>query len=479
VADFQPEEWLQRLQMTHDNELASLKMLNAYYEGVQPLSYMHPKLLETLGARLRAVIVNWPRLAADSVEERLDVEGFRLPAKEGAAPEEADGETWRVWQANDLDEWSQQAHVDAMVMRRSFAVVGSNADDENTPLVTVESPLQMYAEIDPRTRKPRAALKRWTERYLETNTSVLRDAAQYSDHATLYLPDRTIWYERDTGWKVIEEDVHNLGEVPVEPLVNRKRLMYPLGVSELVDVIPLSDAACKIATDMMVSAEFHAMPRRWALGFGEEDFTDEAGNAINPWEAVAGLIWRSEKSAKDDGVSVGQFPEADLRNFHETLNQLAKLVASLTGLPPHYLGFTTDNPASADAIRSAESRLVKRAERKQRGFGGSWERVARLVNRFQTGDWDPRFKQVETLWREASTPTFAQKSDAAQKLVASGIIPREAAWEDLGYSASRQARLQEMFDREDPVLQQLVRGATPPAAQPVPPGQAPNAPVAG
>lgn len=475
MADPTPEDWLHRLQMAHDNELPSLKLLNSYYEGVQQLSYMHPKLLEVLGQRLRAVIINWPRLVADSVEERLDVEGFRLPSKPDADPEESDAEMWRVWQANDLDEWSQQAHVDAMVMRRSFAAVGTNADDADTPYVTVESPLQMYAEIDPRTKRPRAALKRWTDRHLTTDTSEFRDAAQYSDRATLYLPDRTIWYERDTGWKIIDEDIHNLGEVPVEPLVNRKRLMYPLGVSELVDVIPLSDAACKIATDMMVSAEFHAMPRRYALGFGEDDFTDEAGNQISTWEAVAGLIWRSEKSPKDDGVSVGQFPEADLRNFHETLNQLARLVASMSGNPPHYLGFTTDNPASADAIRSAESRLVKRAERKQRGFGGSWERVARLVNRFQEGDWDPRYKQVETLWRDASTPTFAQVADAAQKLVTANVIPREAAWEDLGYSASKQTRLRDQFDRQesDPVLQQLLRDSS--AANQ--PAQVPGAPV--
>jgi hypothetical protein len=26
----------------------------------------------------------------------------------------------------------------------------------------------------------------------------------------------------------------------------------------------------------------------------------------------------------------------------------------MAGLPPHYLGLTTDNPASADAIRSGE-----------------------------------------------------------------------------------------------------------------------------
>jgi hypothetical protein len=473
VIDLTPEDWLQRLQMTHDNEISVLKVLNSYYEGEQPLSYMHPKLLAMIGDRLRKVVINWPRLIADSVEERLDVEGFRLPAREGAEPEESDTETWRVWQDNDLDEWSQQAHVDAMVMRRSFAVVGTNSDDPDTPLVTVESPLQMYAELDPRTRKPIAALKRWTERHLTQDTAALRDAAQYADHATLYLPNETRWYERQAGWVLVDEDVHNLGEVPVEPLVNRKRLMYPLGVSELNDVIPLSDAACKVATDMMVSAEFHAMPRRFALGFSEDDFTDEQGNPVSTWEAVAGLIWRSEKSPKEDGVAVGQFPEADLRNFHETLNQLARIVASLSGLPPHYLGFTTDNPASADAIRSAESRLVKRAERKQRGFGGSWERVARLVNRFQTGDWDPRYKQVETLWREASTPTFAQKADATSKLVTAGVLPTEAAWEDLGYSAARQARLREMREREqaDPVLQQALRDVAAPAApqEPVPP----------
>jgi hypothetical protein len=286
----------------------------------------------------------------------------------------------------------------------------------------------------------------------------------------LYLPNARIWYQRtnSAGWKIVERDDHNLGELSVVPLVNRQRLMIPGGVSELADVIPISDAACKSATDMMVSEEFHAMPRRYALGFDEDDFTDEEGNPLSTWEAIAGRVWRTAKSPKEDGVAVGQFPEADLRNFHETLNQLAKLVASLSGLPPHFLGFTTDNPASADAIRSSEARLVKRAERKQRGFGGSWERVGRLVNRFQTGDWDPRYQRLEMLWRDASTPTFAQKADGVVKLHAEGILPTEAAWEDMGYSATRRQRLKEMRDaeREDPVLTAALR----PAAETAPDG---------
>jgi hypothetical protein len=62
------------------------------------------------------------------------------------------------------------------------------------------------------------------------------------------------------------------------------------------------------------------------------------------------------------------------------------------------------------------------------------------------------------------------------KLHTSGILPVEATWEDLGYSATRRARLKEMLDaeRSDPVLQGLLREAQP---QPVAPEQVPDAPV--
>jgi hypothetical protein len=51
---------------------------------------------------------------------------------------------------------------------------------------------------------------------------------------------------------------------------------------------------------------------------------------------------------------------------------------------------------------------------------------------------------METLWRDPATPTRAQQADAAVKLVQAGILPAEAAWEDLGYSAARRERLRNM-----------------------------------
>ena len=52
------------------------------------------------------------------------------------------------------------------------------------------------------------------------------------------------------------------------------------------------------------------MPRRYALGFDRDDFVDANGRPLTPWESVAGVLWASPKSPKEDGVSVGQFPEA-------------------------------------------------------------------------------------------------------------------------------------------------------------------------
>lgn len=445
VAAADEQKQLAGLIHQHDQCKKGLADLDAYYEGNQPLSYMAPELLAELSDRIRQVVINWPRLVVDSLEERLDVEGFRQAGKA-----EADQRLWSWWQSNDLDEESQLGHLDALIMKRAYVIVGSrtgpdadeDADgDEDSPLITVESPMEVYAQRDPRTREVQAAVKRWS----------VEDESKKTEFATLYLPDQTVWFRREAGsWVETDRDDHELHVVPVVPMVNRARTRNRDGVSELKDVVPLSDAACKIATDMMVSAEYHAIPRRVAFGFDEADFVDSEGRPVSAFSRVAGRLWATEKS-KLDGADVVQFPEASLSNFHDTINSLAALVASLSGLPPHFLGLTTDNPASADAIRSSEARLIKRAERRQRAFGGTWERVMRLADRIQTGEWDPDLRSLETLWRDASTPTVAQAADAAVKLFAAGIVPRRQTREDMGYTQTQIARMEEADQAEDPL----------------------------
>ena len=144
-------------------------------------------------------------------------------------------------------------------------------------------------------------------------------------NVTLYQPDVTRYYRKPKNEFELQRRVdHGWGMVPVVPVVNRPRMLCPDGVSELADVVSIADAANKMATDMMVSAEFHAMPRRAWFGMSEEDFADEHGNPISVWSRIAGREWATEHTQDEAGVV--QFAEADLRNFHESIKLLAQLV---------------------------------------------------------------------------------------------------------------------------------------------------------
>lgn len=402
--------------------------LEEYYRGAQPLSFLHPEVAERVDGRLRSLVINLPRLVVDSIEDRLDVEGFRLA-------DGPDDELWRIWQANDLDEWSQLAHLDSLILARSFALVWPNPDDPATPLVTVESARQMRVEYDASRKRILSATKTWSE--------------DGRDFCTMYDPNWIVRYENaaeskaEPDWRPREEPIENvMGVVPVVLFPNRPSLLRPQGESEMTDVIPITDALNKLATDMMTSAEYHAMPRRWATGI------DMGGNVTEErvrekvkqrWsDATAGRVWLAEKN----DVTFGQFPEASLDAYVSASNMLTQRASAITGLPPHYFGLAGENPASAEALRAAEAVLVERVKRKHRVLGGCWERVMRLAMLAREGEMPAGMESLETIWRDPETPTVAQKADAAVKLHAEGIVPTGQIREDLGYTPLQIERME-------------------------------------
>jgi len=464
-----PEEWLARLIYLHDSELQELRRLDAHYEGEQPLSYMHPELIQQLEGQVRQVVLFWPQLVVDSVAERLKLEGFRRPDQVSG-----DDRLWEIWEANDMDAGAARAHVEALVLGRSYVTVGAPDVPGDPPVITDESALDVIATTDPRTRETSAAVRRWC-------SDGVQQQAGSADMATLYLPDATYGFEKQKNgsWLQISEDLHELGAVPVVPITNRARRKRPLGVSELRPVLPLSDAACKIATDMMVGANFHALPKYWATGMSESDFEDEQGNPTSVWKNVVGRMWATE----EENAKLGQFASSDLSNFHKTLDALAQLVSSLYGLPPHYLGFSTDNPASAEGIKSAEARLNLRAEVKQGMFDAGHEQVMRLAMRIHTGSWDESLKRLTTAWRDPSTPTIAQAADAATKAFQAGIVPLRYARQMMRFSDPQIRQMEEM-DAADaasmklPTAAEMLQLRQPPAPGPGQPAPAPPVPAA-
>lgn len=429
----------------HASELAN-KLARARSDLDHSASYYDASYrLKALGIgtppemRQLTAAVGWPRMYLDSIEERLDIEAFRR-----AGSSQQINRLWDWWQANDMDEESGLGHLDALIYGRSYVTVAApdTDDDPDTPVIRVESPLSMITDTDPRTRRVTRALR------LYSTPNKPEEA-----RATLYLPNETVPLIRNSGtrgrWRVADRVIrHKLGHVPVVPLVNRERLAHRHGRSEITaEIRSITDAASRTMMNMQATAELMAVPQRVMFGVDAESIAG-TGSQREILDAYLARIIAIENEA----ASATQFAAAELRNFTEVLDQLAKHIASYTGLPPQYLSFASDNPASAEAIRSAESRLVKKCERKARMFGGSWERVMRLTLLVMDRQVPEEFRRLETVWRDPSTPTYAAKADAVVKLYNSGngIIPLERARIDMGYSTEERAEMARQ-DESDPI----------------------------
>lgn len=422
---------------------AQLTHLDLYLKGEQPLKYMAPALEEEFGGRITQLVINWPKIVTEQYEHVLDVQGFRGPGTGAGGPnEKLDALLWDCWKANDLDEQAPMLHTESIGLGDAYVISGEGESKDDLPIVTAESPFQAYARRDPRTRKVLDGIKRWTE----------GDDDEKQEWGNLYHPNSRVTYRKTgDGWVEDSRRDHDYGSPLIVPFTNQPRLLEPYGRSEFMDIIKIADAINKMATDMMISGEFHAMPRRYAFGLTKEDFQDEDGNPISEWKKLAGGVWASEVDGKD--VQVGQFAEADLTNFHSSIKLLFQIASIIASLPSYVTAFGGDNPASAEALKAAEVTKNKRAERKVTVLGGAHAEVQRNNLRI-LGQYTPEMRRIETQFRPVATASEGQMADYSMKLVGQRIIPPQQARKDLGYS-QEERRQMERWDRmnlTDPFL---------------------------
>lgn len=425
---------LRKLEQQLQEESSSYETLLSYYEGAKRLQAMGLSLPPEM--RQLELVLNWCGAYLDELEARLDIDGFRL-----AGSYLADTLLHQWWQYNNMDEESSLAHLDAFIYGKAYILVSANDDPSQPPLIHVESARCMTHITDPRTRKITSAA-----RFLDP------DNQGHATEATLYLPDRTEYYSyKAGGWAKQGGAVnHKLGRVPVSPLVNRQRLQKRCGVTEMRDVMDLTDAACRSLLVLQGGQELLGVPARYVLGASPEDFKGPDGTQRSAWEAYLGRFL----ALKNDSAQVGSLPAADLRNFSEVVRLYAQLVVSVTGMPATYLGLAPDsNPTSAEGIYAEEARFVKRAERKCQAFSGTWEDVMRLAM-LVTGRSNEDASTLETIWRDPSTPTKSAQAQQAVELKREGILPLEAVWELLGYGPEKRRQLRALV-ASDPAAQFL------------------------
>jgi hypothetical protein len=382
-----------------------LELLDSYFNGeqiIRDLGISIPPQLKGLHT-----VIGWPRIGVEALEQRLDLEAFRWADGADAADLE------EVAESNDLYDEASLAHLDALTYGREYVAVGSG-EAGDPPLITYESPLDMTMFWDARLRIATAALRESVE-----------DGVRI---ATLYLPDQTVYAaEGDNGWDVLDRDIHNLGIVPVLRMANRQRTADRIGKSEITpEVMSITDAACRRLMGIEVQAEFFGAPQRYILGASESAFQDAEGNAKSAWETYIGRVLALERDEDGQVPTVGAFAAHDPSGMTKIIDLYARIMSSQLSVPPHMLGYTSDNPASADAIRSAEGALVKKAERRIRRFSATHRDAMRLALWFRDGEPPPKERRIECVWRNPATPTIAAQTDAAVKLAQAGIIPKDS-----------------------------------------------------
>lgn len=429
-------ETAQSMDLILETSQSRYDTLNRYYDGAQHLKQLGLAIPPEL--KQFTVIVNWPRVVADSRVDRLDMKGFRVGDDEKLA--EA---AWQLWQRFGMVE-DQSSYLDFELFGRSFKVVSE--DDDGDVEIRSVSPEDIITLRSPVTGDVYIAYQRIRDEY---DTTVRR---------IVWTRKRTIYM--DAAWRVEKEVANDIGIVPVVPAFRNWRTREPgympwprlQGVSCISDVIDLTDSCARDLTNAQLAQETHAVPQRGVLGATKGDFVDENGKPLPAWEAYFGRVWALQNA----NAKTFEFSSAQMTNFTVMVDMYARLCSGSSGLPPNYFGLAADDAASADAIRSREAKLVKSIERDQRALGAQAKETARIAIAMMMGvETARRFDQCEALWHDPGTPTVAQRADAVTKLYSvqdpagRPLLPREMAWEELGWSPDKIKRATSLLRREE------------------------------
>jgi hypothetical protein len=409
------------------------QLMDRYYEGkqrVRDLGIAIPPHLRNI-----ETVVGWPGTGVDALEERLDHDGWTVPGD----PDGALGVD-EIVDNNHLDDELRAGRLDALIYGISFITAGTGEAGEPNPLVTVESPKWMTASWNRRRRAVDAAISvSWGDAYPGQVTAL-----------TLYLlvdgRGKTLQLEANGvgQWRVRDRDDHRLPFVPVWPMANRTRRSDDRGRSEITRAMrTVTDNAVRTVLGMEVAREFFSAPQRWIMGASESSFVDKDGKPKTAWETYLGRVLALERpEGSEKNPEVGQFAASSPSPFLEQLRGLAQMAAAESAVPVKYFGLVHEsNPASADAALIDESRLNKRAERRQSTFGRAEAAAMRGAVWLRDGE-DPGVTP-RPKWKPAATPTMAAAADRAYKLTKIGILPpdSEVTLEQVGLDEDQRERV--------------------------------------
>lgn len=178
------------------------------------------------------------------------------------------------------------------------------------------------------------------------------------------LPGRTDIYYNSKLLDVIE---HKAPYALLVPIILRPDAKRRFGHSRISRAcMNIVDSAVRTIKRSEIGAEFFSFPQRYITGL------DPNAEMIEKWKATMSTLLTIAAGENGEKPDIGQFAQQAMTPHLDQLRMFASLFAGETGLTLDDLGFPTENPSSAEAIKAGHENLRLIARKAQRTFGAGY-----------------------------------------------------------------------------------------------------------
>lgn len=284
-----------------------------------------------------SVSLGWCGKAVDSIADRLSFAGFKND----------NFNLNEIFNMNNPDILTYSANLSALISSCSFIYISS--DETGYPRLQNIDGGNATGEIDPITYM------------LKEGYAVLsRDKYDKPIIEAHFIKGYTVYYE----YGRITSAITNSAPYPLlVPIINRPDAVRPFGHSQISRAcMSITQSVLRTLKRGEISSEFYSFPQKYLLGM-------ENNAEWNGEKATLSSFLNITEGENGSKPTVGQFQQQSMAPFIEQMRMYASLFSGETGLTLDDLGFPSDNPSSAEAIKSAHENLRLRAKRSRDCFG--------------------------------------------------------------------------------------------------------------
>ena len=303
---------------------------------------------QQLRQQYRATL-GWCAKAVDSIADRLVFREFNND----------NFNINEIFQMNSSDVLFDDAMLSALVNSCSFVYISEG--EEDIPRLQVIQGSEATGILDPITRL-------LTEGYAVLS----RDDFGNPEEELYFVTGRTDYY---LDGKLVTFAENNAPYPLLVPIIHRPDSSRQFGRSRITkSAIYWQRYAKRTLERADVASEFYSFPQKYVVGLSQD------AEPMDAWKATISAMLQFTKDDEGDKPTLGQFQQQSMAPFTEQLKNAASGFAGETGLTLDDLGFSTDNPSSAEAIKASHETLRLAAEKAQRDFALGFLNVGYLAS---------------------------------------------------------------------------------------------------